>query len=61
MDWHRKVNPVSGLGKKTGKKSCKFVKQDENEQNYIKKPHPGRGLETIWAIPVSNLEDYLII
>jgi len=36
---------------RTEKMSCKTMKQNENEQNYKKTVHAGRGRETKWEIP----------
>ncbi len=36
---------------RTEKMTCKTMKQNENEQNYKKTVHAGRGRETKWEIP----------
>jgi hypothetical protein len=49
------VEPPPAPGKnrwRTEKMSCKTMKQNENEQNYKKTVHAGRGRETKWEIPV---------
>jgi hypothetical protein len=48
------VEPPPAPGKnrwRTEKMSCKTMKQNENEQNYKKTVHAGRGRETKWEIP----------
>src|SRR5271155_5302249 len=51
------IEPPPAPGKnrwRTEKMSCKTMKQNENEQNYKKPVHAGRGRETKWEIPVKR-------
>jgi hypothetical protein len=48
----RRTTPAPGKNRwRTEKMSCKTMKQNENEQNYKKTVHAGRGRETKWEIP----------